>query len=133
MACHVWTMVHVRYSFAEQRRTRDNFRVRRSLLYTYDMYKVVVFIPVENADALRQAIGDAGGGRIGNYSHCSFSSRGIGRFKTLEGAEPAIGEIGKLEEVEEERIEFVCTEEKLQAVLAAIRKAHPSAEPALDD
>ena len=96
------------------------------------MYKLVVFVPVENADALRQATGDAGGRRIGNYSRCSFSSRGIGRFKPLEGAEPAIGEIGKLEEVEEERIEFVCTEEKLQAVLAAIRKAHPYEEPAID-
>jgi len=106
--------------------------VRRSLLYTYDMYKVVVFVPVENADALRQVIGDSGGGKIGNYSDCSFSSRGIGRFKPREGAHPAIGEIGKLEEVEEERVEFVCVEEKLEAVLAAIRKVHPYEEPAID-
>ncbi|RJQ33798.1 hypothetical protein C4556_03740 [Candidatus Parcubacteria bacterium] len=96
------------------------------------MYKVVVFVPVANAESLRQAIGDAGGGKIGNYSHCSFSSHGTGRFKPLEGAHPAIGEIGKLEEVEEERIEFVCTEKKLQTVLAAIRKAHPYEEPAID-
>jgi hypothetical protein len=96
------------------------------------MYKVVVFVPVENADALRQVIGDAGGGKIGNYADCSFSSRGIGRFKPLPGAHPAIGEVEKLEEVEEERIEFVCTEEKLQAVLAAIRTVHPYEEPAID-
>jgi hypothetical protein len=96
------------------------------------MYKVVVFIPVANANEMRQVIGDAGGGKIGNYSHCSFSTRGTGRFKPLEGAKPAIGEVGKLEEVEEERIEFVCLEEKLDTVLAAIRKAHPYEEPAID-
>lgn len=96
------------------------------------MYKVVVFVPATNAEAIRQAIGDAGGGKIGNYLHCSFSTRGIGRFKPLEGAHPAIGEIGKLEEVEEERIEFVCAEEALEVVLAAIRRTHPYEEPAID-
>ena len=96
------------------------------------MYKIVVFVPVANADEMRQAIGDAGGGNIGNYSYASFSVRGTGRFKPLPGAHPTIGEIEKPEEVEEERIEFVCTEEKLQTVLAAIRKAHPYEEPAID-
>jgi len=96
------------------------------------MYKIVVFVPTEHTDELRQAIGDAGGGKIGNYSHCSFSSRGIGRFKPLKCAHPAVGEVGKLEEVEEERIEFVCAEKALEGVLAAIRKAHPYEEPAVD-
>lgn len=96
------------------------------------MYKIVVFIPVENADNLRQVIGEAGGGKIGNYSHANFSTRGIGRFKPLEGAKPAIGEVEKLEEVEEERIEFVCADELLKSVLAAIRKAHPYEEPAIE-
>ena len=70
-----------------------------------DMLKIIVFVPLTHADIVRQAIGDAGGGKIGNYSHCSFSSNGIGRFKPLEGAHPAIGEVGKFEEVQEERIE----------------------------
>ena len=96
------------------------------------MYKVVVFVPIEKADELRKEIGNAGGGKIGNYSHCSFSSRGIGRFKPLEGANPTIGEVGELEEVEEERIEFVCADNALTGVLAAIRKAHPYEEPAID-
>ena len=96
------------------------------------MYKVVVFVPVANADEMRQVIDDAGGGRMGNYSHASFSTRGIGRFKPLGGARPTIGEVDKIEEVEEERIEFVCSEDALQGVLAAIRKAHPYEEPAID-
>lgn len=97
-----------------------------------EKYKVVVIVPIANAEKIRQVIGDAGGGKIGNYSRCSFSSRGIGRFKPLEGAKPAIGEVGKLEEVEEERIEFVCEEGNLKAVLAAIHEAHPYEEPAID-
>lgn len=96
------------------------------------MYKVAVFVPIENAEALRTAIGDAGGGKIGNYSHCSFSTRGIGRFKPLQGAHPAIGEVGRLEEVEEERIEFICSDDVLKSVLAAIRAVHPYEEPAID-
>jgi hypothetical protein len=95
-------------------------------------YKVVVFVPAEHGDALRKAIGDAGAGRIGAYEHCTFTTRGIGRFRPLAGAHPAIGEVGKPEEVEEERIETVCAEDKLDAVLAAIRAAHPYEEPATD-
>ena len=96
------------------------------------MYKVVVFVPVDKADEMRRVIAEAGGGEMGNYSHCSFSSRGIGRFKPLAGANPAIGEVGKLEAVEEERIEFVCEYSLLKKVLSDIRSAHPYEEPAID-
>jgi len=114
-----------------QGRTRLS-RVRPKLLYTGGMYKVVVYVPVVNADEIRKVIGDAGGGRIGNYSHCSFSVRGKGRFRPLEGARPSRGKVGKWEEVEEERIEFVCSEELLEMVVKAIRKAHPYEEPAIE-
>lgn len=95
-------------------------------------YKIVVFVPETHADALRQAMGEAGAGRIGDYSFCSFSSKGIGRFRPEAGAHPAIGAVGALEAVAEERIETVCAAETLQAVLAAIRAAHPYEEPATD-
>lgn len=94
--------------------------------------KIVVHVPTTHADAVRQAIGDAGGGIIGNYSHCSFSSVGTGRFKPLEGAHPTIGEVGKSEEVEEERVEFVCEKEKAKQVIEAIKKAHPYEEVTID-
>jgi len=97
-----------------------------------DKKKIVVFVPVESADQVRQAIGEAGGGRMGNYSFCSFSTRGVGRFLPGEGAHPSIGEIGKLEEVEEERIEFVCDADQVQIVVAAIKAVHPYEEVALD-
>lgn len=95
-------------------------------------YKIVVYVPESHGEALRQAMGDAGSGVIGNYSHCSFTIRGTGRFKPKAGANPAIGEIGKLEAVEEERIETVCSPERLKDVLAAIRRVHPYEEPAID-
>lgn len=96
------------------------------------LYKINVYVPLAHADAMRKVIGEAGGGRVGNYSFASFSSRGTGRFKPEEGAKPAIGEIGKLEEVEEEKLEFVCDKEHLSAVLAAIRRTHPYEEPGID-
>ena len=95
-------------------------------------YKIVVYVPESHADTLREAMGDAGAGKIGNYSHCTFTMKGTGRFKPLEGANPTIGQVGKGEEVAEERIETVCEENKLQAVLKAIKDIHPYEEPATD-
>jgi hypothetical protein len=95
-------------------------------------HKIVVFVPVTHADAVREAIGLAGGGQMGHYSDCSFSVRGIGRFRPQTGAHPAIGEIGKLEQVDEERIEFICESGRITEVIAAIVRAHPYEEPALD-
>lgn len=94
--------------------------------------KIVVFVPKTHADRVRQALGEAGAGRIGNYSHCSFSSDGTGRYQPLEGANPAIGAVGSLEQVAEERIEFVCERSLARQALAAIRQAHPYEEVVFD-
>jgi hypothetical protein len=94
--------------------------------------KIVVFVPETHTDAVREAMGKVGAGKIGNYSHCSFSSKGIGRFKPEDGANPHIGEVGKFEEVIEERIETLCPREKLQEVITAIKEVHPYDEVALD-
>lgn len=95
-------------------------------------YKLIVFVPVSDAEKVREAMHAAGAGKLGNYSHVSFSSRGIGRFKPEAGAHPTIGEIGKLEEVEEEKIEILCGENVIQNCVAAMKKAHPYEEPAYD-
>lgn len=96
------------------------------------MKKIIVTAPVIEADMIRKAIGEAGGGKIGNYSFCSFSTRGTGRFLPNDDAHPAVGEVGKLEEVEEERIEVSCDDSLVAEVVAAIRQAHPYEEPAID-
>ncbi|MCX6781277.1 MAG: YqfO family protein [Candidatus Magasanikbacteria bacterium] len=98
----------------------------------FKKYKIVVFVPESHADIVRDAMANAGSGIIGNYSHCTFSTKGIGRFKPLDGANPTIGSIGKLESVEEERIETICAAVVLDGVIAAIKSVHPYEEVALD-
>lgn len=94
--------------------------------------KLVVFVPESHADQVRQAMGEAGAGKIGNYASCSFSVKGIGRFQPAVGAQPAIGEIGQLESVPEERIEMLCPRNQLENVIAAIKRVHPYEEVAFD-
>ncbi|MBI2338200.1 hypothetical protein HYU95_03355 [Candidatus Daviesbacteria bacterium] len=96
------------------------------------MFKIVTFVPVADAQKVRMAMGDAGAGVLGNYHHASFSTKGVGRFIPGKGAKPAIGEIGRLEEVKEERIEVICRKEKVKDVVAAIKAVHPYEEIPLE-
>ncbi len=95
-------------------------------------YKLVFTVPLEDADKVRAAIGEAGAGKSEKYSFSSFSVRGIGRFRPEAGAQPAIGEVGQIEEVEEERVECQVPEEYLDAVLGALKAVHPYEEIAYD-
>ncbi len=94
--------------------------------------KIVVFVPETHADFVRDAMGKAGAGRVGNYAHCSFSVKGTGRFFPLPGAHPTIGKTGKLEEVAEERIEMVCYKKDLKKILTAVKRVHPYEEVVMD-
>lgn len=94
--------------------------------------KLVVFAPREAADGVRRALAEAGAGALGDYEACSWSSGGEGRFRPLEGADPAIGSVGELEVVAEERIEVVLERELRRDVLAAMQAAHPYEEVAYD-
>lgn len=96
------------------------------------LQKLVVFVPVSHADSVRMAILDAGAGHIGAYSHCSFSQPGTGTFQPQEGTNPFIGESGKLESVEEVRIETIVPKSRRSRVLQAMFKAHPYEEVAYD-
>ncbi len=96
------------------------------------MKKIIVYAPLSHADEVRQAIGNAGGGKIGNYAFCSFSTPGVGRFKPEEGASPHIGKIGELESVEEERIEVSVEDDLVESIISAIKEVHPYEEVALD-
>lgn len=77
-------------------------------------------------------MGNVGAGTLGKYRYCSFSMKGVGRFKPEEGAHPFIGEVGKLEEVEEERIEVTCDAEIVANVIVAMKRVHPYEEVAYD-
>lgn len=94
--------------------------------------KLVVFVPEENADALADAMSEAGAGVIGEYTHCTFRTPGTGTFLGGEGADPYLGEKGRLERVEEIRLETVVPAHLTGRAVAAATAAHPYEEVALD-
>lgn len=98
----------------------------------FKFVKIVVFTPSSHASKVRDALATADCGHIGNYDNCSFSSKGIGRFRGGKGSNPFIGKAGQIESVEEERIETICPAAKLDAAITAIKKSHPYEEPAVD-
>ncbi len=94
--------------------------------------KLVVFVPTEAVDVVREALFAAGAGRIGDYERCSWYSQGTGTFRALSGANPTVGEVGREERVSELRLETVFPGERQDEIVAALRSAHPYEEPAFD-
>lgn len=94
--------------------------------------KWVVYVPSAHAEAVRAALFAAGAGEIGDYSQCSWSVSGIGQFLPHAGATPAIGTIGTVDHVAEDRVEVIAPARSRPQVLAALRAAHPYEEPAFD-
>jgi dinuclear metal center YbgI/SA1388 family protein len=94
--------------------------------------KVVVFVPDSDLARVSDAMFSAGAGNIGAYSQCSFRLAGTGTFFGSDASNPTIGEKGRREEVSEWRLEVVCPERAVPAVVAAMRKAHSYEEPAFD-
>ena len=97
-----------------------------------DSFKVVVFVPGKDLENVRSAAVEAGAGKIGDYSGCSFGVEGVGTFRPEEGATPAIGQPGRSEKVPEVRLEMTVQSETLAAVLSCVRRVHPYEEPAID-
>jgi dinuclear metal center YbgI/SA1388 family protein len=97
------------------------------------LFKLVVFVPADHLAKVRSAMTDAGAGHLGNYSSCTFATAGTGTFLPLAGADPYIGEEGKLEYAAEERLETVVPEKLKRQVIAAMLEAHPYEEVAYDE
>lgn len=96
------------------------------------MDKLVTFVPHADAERVIDALAAAGAGAIGNYDRCAWTTAGIGTFRPLTGAEPAIGEVGDVVRVPETRVEIVVPADRRAAVVGALRAAHPYEEPAFD-
>lgn len=94
--------------------------------------KIVTFVPEPHAEAVRNALASSGAGIIGDYRVCSFSARGRGTFLGLEGTRPAVGEAGRIEEVDEVRLEMICPQRALALAVETLRRFHPYEEPAID-
>lgn len=96
------------------------------------MYKLIFYVPKNDADQVKEAIFATGAGKIGNYSHCAWETLGMGQFKPLGGANPAIGSIGAVEHVEELRVEILCLTEQVRSAVMAMKSAHPYEEMAYE-
>ncbi|KAK8108460.1 GTP cyclohydrolase 1 type 2/Nif3 [Apiospora sp. TS-2023a] len=100
-------------------------------------FKLVFFTPPSAAAACKRAIFAAGAGRYpgpGGYTECAWtSSLGTGQFRPGDAANPHIGAVGQLEEVEEARVETLCVgEDTVKKAVAALKEAHPYEEPAYE-
>ena len=100
--------------------------------YRQKYYKIVFFVPEGHQQAVIDALGDAGAGRLGCYTRCSFVTKGEGRFQPLDGAQPFIGTPGMVEQVPEYRVEAIVEEELLNQTVQAGIGAHPYEQPAYD-
>lgn len=96
------------------------------------LYKLAVYTPITHESIVRRALGESGAGYIGNYSNCTFNISGMGTFKPEDNSNPFIGEIGKIEEVNEVKIETIVPSSLLQKTIAKMIKAHPYEEVAYD-
>ena len=94
--------------------------------------KLVVFVPHEALDVVRDAVFAAGAGRIGDYERCSWYTEGTGTFFGGETTDPTLGERGREERVPELRLETVYPADREEEVVRALRAAHPYEEPAFD-
>lgn len=94
--------------------------------------KIIVTIPAENTEEVRNAVCEEGAGIIGNYTYCTISTKCIGTFKPSEEANPYIGEKNKLEFIEEDKLEVICDINIVKKVLKKLREVHPYEEPAID-
>lgn len=99
--------------------------IESSELVTSSNVKLVVFVPESHADVVRDAMSEAGAGKIGNYDSCNFTIKGIGHWRPLEGANPYSGKVGILYSETEDRIECICAKDRLETVIKAIKKVHP--------
>lgn len=94
------------------------------------MIHISFYVPIKDAEKVKNAMFQAGAGRIGNYDHCSFEMKGIGQFRPLPGSRPAIGREGTLETVEELKIDMVCDDTFVADVIVALKNSHPYEQPA---
>ena len=96
----------------------------------YPLYKIELYVPESHLAAVKTAMFEAGAGRVGNYDCCAWQTRGEGQFRPLDGSSPFLGNQGQIETVIEHKLEMVCEEQCLEAVIAALKRAHPYEEVA---
>ena len=100
--------------------------------YSEKLFKLIVYVPEDDVETVHQALGDAGAGHIGNYSHCAFKSPGVGTFKPEEGTNPYIGGINDQTFVNEFKLEMVLKGTEISQIISVLKNVHPYEEVAYD-
>lgn len=96
------------------------------------MLKLIYYVPESHLESTKQAIFAAGAGGIGNYEQCAWQVKGIGQFKPVKGADPFLGQLDQLEQLEEWRVETIVSEAQAKQVAQALQASHPYEEPAFE-
>lgn len=94
------------------------------------LYKIEFYVPESHLDAVKTAMFAVGAGRVGDYDSCAWQTLGRGQFRPLEGADPYIGQTGKVETEPEYKVEMVCAGKLVREVIGAMKRAHPYEEVA---
>lgn len=97
---------------------------------TASLFKIEFYVPPSHLETVKAALFAAGAGRVGQYECCAWQTLGQGQYRPLDGSQPFAGEVGRIETVDEYKVELVCAAERLEAAVAALRAAHPYEEPA---
>lgn len=95
-------------------------------------FKLIFYVPKTSVEKVKSAVFATGAGHLGNYSHCSFETEGVGQFKPLKDANPSLGSVGEIERVEELKVELICREDVLKNAIVALKKSHPYEEVAFE-
>lgn len=101
-------------------------------MFTKRLYKLIFYVPLDAASLVKDAIFSTGAGRIGNYSHCSWETQGMGQFRPLKESNPTIGHLEELSKVDELRVEILCSKSQVNPALRALFQSHPYEEPAYE-
>lgn len=96
------------------------------------LYKLIFYVPIADAERVKNSIFSTGAGSIGHYSHCSWETDGLGQFKPLAGSSPNIGSQDKLEKVSELRVEILCASTNIKEAISNLKNSHPYEEPAFE-
>jgi len=96
------------------------------------MYKICIYVPENAVEKVKQAVFDAGAGRVGNYDCCCWQTEGSGQFRPLANSNPAIGSLNRINQVKELKVELVCADNFVKAAIQALKQSHPYEEPAYD-
>lgn len=112
----------------------DNGLNIKILQPTFDekYYKLAIYVPQGDVEKVLDSITKAGAGHVGNYSHCTFQTKGTGTFTPLDGANPYIGNVSEMQYVDEVKLESIVPEKIINRVVSAMKKAHPYEEVAYD-